>query len=946
MALYKSKKKKVQQQTAKEEKPSVAVKKSLKSSKTDAKAMGLKSTLVFDNKVVLTSFVDESNTKTKIKTPNIEVVSDLNGNVERKNLKMFVDANITQDDIHIVCKLQRSNSVKFINPASQKSIGRDYIGIKDKVEEMFFGQTFPSSNLHVQIAYNALDIKKIIAPYVDNIIYSFCNLQRKEYKYGDLIGILTSFKSIGEQLDYAEQDDKAKEKLENVKFLLERTSAYNTYFEGMFLADTRKRPMGGFGLRSYFSDDNVKHNFNVLRMLSTLRQMSVHSSFGSQNKYSTDLSIFMIGDHLDKELKEVLNTCFSQGIEYVNEQFVKTSQNNLYILSYIYDDVPIDTLTSEYYDFVVRKQNNNLGINVRKLREHIIKRHWMSVKATQYDSFRKKLYNVINFVISREIKQEILEDMVTELRANIGGEEGKDAIYDKYAKQVWDSLKDRLEFILAFFEEEKERGFTSVIKDINIDSCKISSTNVSYFCKTLYFMCKFLDGKEINELMCAIINKLDGINDLIVTAKNCGARVSFVQECAVLNKCADLSRQLKTALSISKMKSATGKEANVATTDAFIDALEILGHAKIIKYKETGGKTDEYKQLCEDYFEGNNKKLKNFIVNNVLKNKWFFYVARYNSPTSIAKIMKSRNAVALVINGLPDTQVERYFNSIFGPLYMQIGKKREKLIDEISSFSQSKLSDDIRRFTNADKKNKDSSAEKEKAKAVIGLYLTVAYQLTKNIVKVNTRFSIAFRMCERDLSLLLEDTFINANKPDDWLALTKRYVENDKMVYAEYKKEVKKIEEMQLSKDEARPLRRANDKMLANMHFKADWLHKMQNNFETAQKTFGIYGMDDVFTTFRNHVCHLNIINYVPKYIAQAQNLTSYYALYCYVLQKTLLPKLTLEASNQSIISSGQYSKDLMWALNLPFGYNLPRYKNLCNEKLFLGLYGNDESEN
>ena len=43
---------------------------------------------------------------------------------------------------------------------------------------------------------------------------------------------------------------------------------------------------------------------------------------------------------------------------------------------------------------------------------------------------------------------------------------------------------------------------------------------------------------------------------------------------------------------------------------------------------------------------------------------------------------------------------------------------------------------------------------KERAKAVIGLYLTVMYLLVKNLVNVNARYVIAIHCLERDLGCI------------------------------------------------------------------------------------------------------------------------------------------------------------------------------------------------
>ena len=43
----------------------------------------------------------------------------------------------------------------------------------------------------------------------------------------------------------------------------------------------------------------------------------------------------------------------------------------------------------------------------------------------------------------------------------------------------------------------------------------------------------------------------------------------------------------------------------------------------------------------------------------------------------------------------------------------------------------------------------------------------------------------------------------------------------------------------------------------------------------------------------------------------------------------------------EKLIKFGTYNKDFMWLINVPFAYNLPRYKNLSNEEIFYDVIQN-----
>lgn len=188
---------------------------------TLTKRMGLKSTLVFDNKITVTSFANLSNSEKA--SAHIEKRTDFWGKTIMQDEKMF-RTDVEKQQIYIEKEFPDENNkiitqtAMFENPAL-RNCGKDYIGMKNSVEKVMFGKEFPNDNLHIQIAYNILDIKKIICPYINNVVNIFYNLGRGKLKddKNDLLGNKIGLKS--------------EEKIED---LLINSSAYFVYFGDVF----------------------------------------------------------------------------------------------------------------------------------------------------------------------------------------------------------------------------------------------------------------------------------------------------------------------------------------------------------------------------------------------------------------------------------------------------------------------------------------------------------------------------------------------------------------------------------------------------------------------------------------------------------------------------------------------------------------------------------------
>ena len=265
-------------------------------------------------------------------------------------------------------------------------------------------------------------------------------------------------------------------------------------------------------------------------------------------------------------------------------------------------------------------------------------------------------------------------------------------------------------------------------------------------------------------------------------------------------------------------------------------------------------------------------------------------------------------------------QIDRYYETCGGTNSWSVSEEEKinflcKILTNMSydQFQDVKQSDKI---ITAEEKRK-----KERYKAIISLYLTVLYQLIKNLVNINARYIIAFHCLERDAILysLKFNTSIN---------LKKRYTALTEMIlgYETDEKARRKDTRTIYEKAEA-----AKNRHLKNVK----WNCKTRENLENADK--------NAIVAFRNIVAHLWIIRDADRFITEMGAMKRYFDCYHYLLQREL--EYILEKSNQGskytkkslekVQQYHSYCKDFLHMLCLPFAYCIPRYKNLSIAELF-----------
>lgn len=193
-------------------------------------------------------------------------------------------------------------------------------------------------------------------------------------------------------------------------------------------------------------------------------------------------------------------------------------------------------------------------------------------------------------------------------------------------------------------------------------------------------------------------------------------------------------------------------------------------------------------------------------------------------------------------------------------------------------------------------------AEKNCLRNIISLYLTMLYLVVKNLVYVNSRYVMAFEAVVRDSAL----HGLNMNEQGQ--------PNNENGEYNYTKLTRKCLDEHWLKKHPAQYL----EENIRNLN-----------------------GNEQLIRFFRNKVAHLNVVQCAYKYVPDMARVDSYYGIYHYVLQRILLQDQTFQITaisekwKYAVENYHSYNKDMVKALCVPFGYNLPRYKNLTICDLF-----------
>lgn len=712
--------------------------------KSSVKAAGMKSILVSENKMYITSFGKGNSAVLEYEVDNndynkTQLSSKDNSNIELCGVN---EVNITFSSKH---GFESGVEINTSNPTHRSGesspVRWDMLGLKSELEKRFFGKTF-DDNIHIQLIYNILDIEKILAVYVTNIVYALNNMlgEGDESNY-DFMGYLSTFNTY-KVFTNPNGSTLSDDKKENIRKSLSKFNA---------LLKTKR--LGYFGLEEPKTKDTrvleayKKRVYHMLAIVGQIRQCVFHD-LSEHSEY--DLYSFIDNSKkVYRECRETLDYLVDERFDSINKGFIQGNKVNISLLIDMMKGYEADDIIRLYYDFIVLKSQKNLGFSIKKLREKILDEYGFRFKDKQYDSVRSKMYKLMDFLLfCNYYRNDIAagESLVRKLRFSMTDDE-KEGIYADEAAKLWGKFRNDFENIADHMNGDviKELGKPDMDFDEKIlDSEKKNASDLLYFSKMIYMLTYFLDGKEINDLLTTLISKFDNIKEFLKIMKSSAIDVEC--ELTAGYKLFNDSQRITNELFIVKNIASMRKPAASAKLTMFRDALTILG----IDDKITDDRISEILKLKE---KGKGiHGLRNFITNNVIESSRFVYLIKYANAQKIREVAKNEKVVMFVLGGIPDTQIERYYKSCveFPDMNSSLEAKRSELARMIKNIRF----DD---FKNVKQQAKGrENVAKERAKAVIGLYLTVMYLLVKNLVNVNARYVIAIHCLERDFGLYKE----------------------------------------------------------------------------------------------------------------------------------------------------------------------------------------------
>ena len=493
------------------------------------------------------------------------------------------------------------------------------------------------------------------------------------------------------------------------------------------------------------SEAEKKRLYHLLALAGHLRQCCFH---GGDEHWLYQLSSRF---KKDKEFLDTLDYYYNQRFNEINEQFINQNKINLAILEEIYPEEVFPEVAGLYYDFIVVKSYKNMGFSIKKLREQMLTLKGASVITSQnMDSVRAKLYKLIDFsLFYRYFKNEERRQRNVDILRAATTDEEKEAFYAAEAEWNWTYFRSRFtdfcQKIGRWVKMDVDSSRWNGILDL--DGYRRTSS-ASYFSKLLYAMSLFLDGKEINDLFTTLVNKFDNIASFMSIAVQLGLDVTFLPEFDFFNNgCAAYVKEIDVIRNIARMK----KPVPNARTIMYRDALTVLGLPKDMSDEEFDEELGEMLEKKKDKKTGKRLKgknsFRNFIASNVIESNRFIYVIKFCNPAKVRSLVNNKVVTKFILGRMPETQIERYYQSCIADAVPDA--KPETKIEALAEMMKNMYFKD---FKNVQQNSKDAKEikRKERFKAIIRLYLSVVYQLVKNLVNVNARYVIAFHCLERD----------------------------------------------------------------------------------------------------------------------------------------------------------------------------------------------------
>ena len=892
--------------------------------KSKAKLAGVKWVIKANDDVAYISSFGKGNNSVLEKRIIGDVSSDVN-----KDSHMYVNPKYTKKNYEIKNGFSSGSSLTTHPNKPDKNSGMDALCLKTYFEKEIFKDKF-NDNMHIQAIYNIFDIEKTLAKHITNIIYAVNSLDRSYIQSGnDTIGFGLNF-----NIPYAEygggkdsngkpENKSAWEKRESfIKFYNNAKDRFG-YFESVFYQNGKQ-----------ISEEKFYIYLNILNFV---RNSTFHYNNTSSHLYKERYCKINPKNNLktDFEFVSYLNEFVKNKFKNVNKNFISNEKNNLYIILNAYgediEDVEVvKKYSKELYKLSVLKTNKNLGVNVKKLRESAIEYGYCPLpydkekEVAKLSSIKHKLYKTYDFVITHYLNSndKLLLEIVEALRLS-KNDDKKENVYKIYAEKIFKAeyVINPIKTISNLFAEKGNKLFNEkvsiseeYVEDIRIDK------NIHNFTKVIFFLTCFLDGKEINDLLTNIISKLQVIEDhnnviKAIANNNDAVYKDYSDKYAVFKNSGKIATELEAIKSIARMEN----KINKAFKEPLLkDAMLALG----VSPNDLDEKYEKYFKTDVDA-DKDHQKVSTFLMNNVINNSRFKYVVKYINPADINRLAKNKHLVKFVLDQIPHKQIDSYYNSVCTVEEPSYKGKIQLLTKKITGLNFYSL------FENC----KIPNVEKEKKKAVITLYFTIIYILVKNLVNINGLYTLALYFVERDgffYKKICEKKLIETLKKKDKKQL---YKDDDYLLLPEifsgskYREETKNLK-----------LPKEKDREIMKKYLPNDEDRKEYNK---------------IFKQYRNNIVHLNIIANLSKLTSTIdKEINSYFEIFHYCAQRVMfdycknnnkvvlakmkdLAHIKSDCDEFSSKYTYPYSSAVLRFMNLPFAYNVPRFKNLSYQKFF-----------
>lgn len=879
---------------------------------------------------------------------------------------------------------------KKFSEYDRNKLTKDFLGSKIKPEDLpklkpflgFFGDAFITSNNRgnaltqdQQDQYNVNVLKTLealrhwTAHYGEN---EQTHMNRnEEYPFFD------SSKSgndllTGTEGDWSVVDDNFKNRIDRINNSFLENSVLNVKKLWALLNlrnETDKKAL----VQDYYKFSIIKEGKNLGLSIVKLREKMFENSFpkiktdicnNHRSKINT-ITDYLIYRHLKerpemvayaiKKLQESINTLEKNKVyKILAKKLWKQMQN---VLTPFFNESCVED--PEY----TRDFNKTKIIKLNSIDRIVIKKNCFknnkpsNISAAKIKGIYLKEGFPVNFVDGFNFNNSVPSELIESVRL-------KKDISDEVFNEIKNSCKIPLECV-------EKVTVRVLIPSAWIEDVKIRTDNGIPFVKLLSFLCSFMEGKEINELLTAYIHKFENIQSFIDTLIELDQPIRFTQPYSAFNTmgnqyAGEVARQLRVLASIGKMK----PDLSSIQKPLYFAAIQTIGA------------TDE--QVTDDFFKENfepdrtNKKeykekkvktnpFRNFVINNVIKSPRFLFLARFSKPKTVRALMNNAKIVRYTLSRLPVEQVDLYYKrSILSenPNDNCEEKTREEKLDALTAILTGMEFQKV-----LDKKdsivNKNDAENIERLKAQINLYLTVAYVAIKQLVKINARYYIAYQILERDTELTLRKT---ANDPKPISNYFKRYTHKDKQgneveeivkcfglieyFIAMDDDRYKEIEQWKPTDEKWKPAEKKAwfehvRRVKKEQHLNNAWRLRFHRDIK---ESLDISNTGFLQVAVRIMTAHLYILSLVESYVEQFRKDTdkpmqSYYELFHYLIQSELFNAKEVnlkdfgfginEKKHFNYIEKGIPDDRLIKVSYVPFGYNLARYQNLTIEALF-----------